>query len=174
MNQWVVLSDIRLDIDIQFKDRDGNNIEGSCEQVGREGMSLVNSFEHVVSRPINPRSGKATGRVQHNTVRIWKEIDKASPVLAQALYDGVKLESARIRFWYASPDGTETNYFTCDLEGVRIIEHTVRQLHNRFENGKDMSVEAFDIFDLAYEDITYTYNDGGITATDKWLSTKRS
>lgn len=163
-----------LDIDIAFKDRDGNNIEGSCEQTGREGMSLVNSFEHNVSRPINLKSGRATGRVQHNAVRIWKEIDKATPVPAQALYNGTKLQSATIRFWYAAPDGTENNYFICELTGVRIIEHTVRQLHNRFDNGKDMSVEAFDIFDLAYEEIIYTYNDGGITTSDYWLRARRS
>ncbi len=134
-----------LDIDILFKDGDGNDIEGSCEQVGREGMSLVNAFEHEVRRPIDSATGKATGKRQHGTVKIWKEIDKASPILAQALYDGVKLQSAQARFWYAAPDGTENNYFTCTLEGVRIVSHTVKQLHNRFDNGKDMSTEAFDV-----------------------------
>ena len=163
-----------LDIDISFKDRDGNTIEGSCQQVGREGMSLVNAFEHNVSRPIDAASGKITGRRQHTPVKIWKEIDKASPILAQALYDGIKLSSATIRFWYAAPDGTENNYFTCQLEGVRIQSHTVKQLHNRFDNGKDMSVEAFDVFELAYEKIMYTYMDGGITARDGWLGAKRS
>ena len=163
-----------LDIDIQFKDGDGNDIEGSCEQAGREGMSLVNGFEHEVKRPIDATSGKSTGRRQHGTVKVWKEIDKATPILAQALYDGTKLQSANIRFWYAAPDGTENNYFTCSLEGVRIQGHMVKQLHNRFDNGKDMSVEAFDVFELAYENIEYTYNDGGITARDEWLGAKRS
>ena len=163
-----------LDIDVKFTDASGNQIDGSCEQVGREGMSLVNAFEHEVRRPIDATSGRSTGRRQHGTVKIWKEIDKATPVLAQALYDGSKLSSAQIRFWYASPDGTEDNYFTCNLEGVRIQSHTVKQLHNRFDNGKDMSVEAFDVFELAYENIEYTYNDGGITARDEWLGAKRS
>lgn len=162
-----------LDIDANFKDRDGNDIEGSCEQVGREGLSLVNAFEHVIRRPINARKGRVTGKVQHNAVRIWKSIDKASPVLAQALYDGSKLQSATFRFWQAAPDGTEDNYFTCGLEGVRIVEHTVKQLHNKFENGLNLSVEAFDIFDLTYENIKYTYNDGGVTANDRWLGIRR-
>lgn len=162
-----------LDIDVRFMDSDGNDIEGSCEQVGREGMSLVNAFEHTVRRPIDRRSGKSTGRRQHGAIRFWKEIDKASPILAQALYDGVRLQGATFRFWYAAPDGTENNYFTCALENVRIVEHTVKQLHNRFDNGKDMSCEAFDVFDLAYESIEYTYNDGGITARDQWLGAKR-
>ncbi|MCT4623455.1 MAG: type VI secretion system tube protein Hcp [Schleiferiaceae bacterium] len=163
-----------LDIDIQFKDQEGNNIQGSCEQAGREGMSLVNAFEHTVQRPIDATSGKSTGRRQHGPVRIWKEIDKASPILAQALYDGIRLKSATIRFWYAAPDGTENNYYTCQLQGVRIQGHTVKQLHNRFDSGKDMGTEAYDVFDLVYENIMYTYMDGGITARDEWLGAKRS
>jgi len=163
-----------LDIDIEFIDRSGNTIEGSCEQVGREGLSLVNAFEHVVTRPVDSRRGRLTGRVKHNAIMIWKAIDKASPVLAQAMYDGAKLQSTKMRFWKAAADGTETNYFTCEITGVTIIGHTVKQLHNTFDNGKDMSVEAFDVFELAYEEITYTYTDGGIMASDRWLGVRRS
>ena len=91
-----------LDIDIQFTGIDGNNIEGSCMQVGREGTSLGNAFEHTVSSPRDAATGKATGKRQHGAVKIWKEIDKASPILAEALYNNSRLQSAVIRFWQSS------------------------------------------------------------------------
>ena len=163
-----------LDIDIQIINVDGNPIEGSCMQVGKEGRSLVNAFEHEVESPVSASTGRATGKRQHKAVKIWKEIDKATPVMADALYKNARLPSAEIRFWKPSPDGTEDNHFTCTLENVRIISHSVNQLHNRFDNGLDMSIAAFDVFELAYERITYTHTEDGITASDAWGSASRT
>ncbi|MDN3202520.1 type VI secretion system tube protein TssD [Algoriphagus sediminis] len=162
------------DFDIKFIDHSGNPIEGSCEQVGREGTSLANAFEYSVSRPIDATSGKSTGRKIHEPVKVWKEVDKATPIIKQNAYDGRVFHEVIIRFWRPSMDGTSDIFYTCTLRGARIVSHSTQQLHNQFEGAVNISVPLFEVIELSFESIDWNYASEGLSARDKWNSARRS
>ncbi|HRB82604.1 MAG TPA: type VI secretion system tube protein TssD, partial [Nitrospira sp.] len=82
-------------------------IEGSCDLKGREGAILVQAFDHEVRIPSDPQTGLASGKRVHGPLKIVKQVDKASPLLYQALCTGEHLKSVEIKWYRIAKDGTE-------------------------------------------------------------------
>ncbi|GMV49627.1 Hcp family type VI secretion system effector [Nitrospirales bacterium NOB] len=97
-------------------------IEGSCQQKGREGTILVQAFDHKVYIPSDPQTGLAAGKRVHGAATITKEVDKASPLLYQALCTGEHLKTITIKWYRIAKDGTEEHYFTTQFEDGIVIE----------------------------------------------------
>lgn len=141
-------------------------IKGGVTQKGREGSMAIVAFEHRVLTPMDATSGLATGKRQHKPLRITKTIDRASPLLRNALINNETLKEVTIQFFQPSGTGAETNYYTITLGNAHIAEIEHRMLDNRVTENRNLL--AVEDISFVYDTITWTFTDGGITATDSF------
>ncbi len=99
-----------------------------------------------------PMAGNSNGRRMHSTITITKEIDKASPLFAQAFSTHEPLSEVVIDFNGAS-GGPKT--------ARKIVLTNAVILSVRKAGGREMIT-------LDYPAIEVTWTDGGKTASDDW------
>lgn len=141
-------------------------IDGSCDQIGREGTILCQAFEHEISIPRDPQSGQPTGLRVHNPMKITKVYDKASPKLYMALCSGERMKVFQLKWYRINPAGTEEHYFTIDLEDAIVVSahpNTPNCLDPHYGSYGHMEDIAF-----TYRKITWTWEPDGISAEDDW------
>jgi len=134
---------------------------------GRPG-SLCQAAHHTVLTPRDIQTGLPTGKRQHQPFKVTKEIDKLTPKIYHALCTGEQLSDVTFKYYIISPQGTETNYYTVKLVDAIIVEvtHWVPNCHDssmsQFRHEEDVS--------YTYRHIEWTWEDGGIMATDDWTT----
>ena len=141
-------------------------IEGSVTQPGREGSMLVLASAHEIVSPRDPASGLPTGKRQHKPFTITKPIDKATPLLLQALVTNETLTEVVINYWRPAGNGQEQQYFTITLTNASIASHSIKQLPTYVP--ANASVPELEEISFTYQKITWTWTSGGVTATDSW------
>ncbi|MCK5601099.1 type VI secretion system tube protein Hcp [Candidatus Pacearchaeota archaeon] len=136
-------------------------IKGGNKEAGLEDSIDVFGFSHSVISPRDAASGMPTGKRQHKPLVVVKEIDQATPLLFQALVDNEKLLSVKLEWRHYNPDSQQVElYFTIELVNAAIAsiqEYSAGTMHNPMET-----------VSFVYQKITWTWEDGGYTATDDW------
>ena len=130
-------------------------IEGSVSEQGVEGGMAVIGMSHGVSTERDAASGLPTGKRQHKPVSITKPIDKATPLLFNALVNNEALTSVEIQFFRDGRDGKDGVYYTIELENASIAS-----METALPNYEEVS--------FTYQKIIVTWEEGGITAEDDW------
>jgi type VI secretion system secreted protein Hcp len=156
---------------LKLKGQKHGDVKGSVTQKGREGKIMVIAASHEVLSPMDPASGFATGKRQHKPFIITKEVDKSTPVLYEMLVNNENITDWELQFWRPSISsrtgvGTETQYYTVKLSNARIIDINFHMLNNK--NPELVRYNEYEEVAFSYEKITWTWNDGGITAEDDW------
>jgi type VI secretion system secreted protein Hcp len=141
-------------------------IRGSVTQKGREGKILVIAVQHEIVAPRDPQSGIPTGRRMHKPLNVIKELDRSTPLLHQVLCTNENLSSVQLDFWTASATGQEKQHYTVELVNANISSITFKQANIR--SPKLQRLVEYEEIAFTYQKITWTWNDGGITATDDW------
>jgi len=87
-----------------------DGVPGESTATGYENQIEIISFNHGIRQPTaaaaSTAGGATTGRCQHTDFTIVKEIDKASPILAQKCSDGSHISSIVLTLCRAG--GTKT------------------------------------------------------------------
>jgi type VI secretion system secreted protein Hcp len=142
-------------------------IKGGATQKGREGKIVVIAVDHNLISPTDPASGMATGRVQHKPLVISKEVDRASVGLRNALLNNERLTDVTLQFWQPQMrgglGGSETMYYSITLKNARVVS-----LRHVMPNNRDPAFAnraAYEEVGLLYENITWTWSDGGLSAS---------
>lgn len=141
-------------------------IKGSVTQSGREDSIMVIAFNHEVVAPRDPASGLPTGKRQHKPITVTKEIDKSSPLLMNLLVNNEQVTKWELRFWQPSPTGQEVQHFTVELENASVSSIRAEMLNNKYP--ENMNHREREHVSFCYQKITWTWMDGGITASDDW------
>ena len=128
-------------------------IKGDVTQKGREGTIACLSFEQAISLRLGASA-------ETMTIMFRKRIDKSSPLLIQALAENQSLE-ARFRFWRpqikaATGVGSEEQFYTIDGKVGRVLSVKI------LSNNEDKQPPLEEVT-LSFSDLTWTYNEGGIT-----------
>lgn len=117
-----------------------------------EAMSERLSFTSV-SHDVSMASGMATGRRQHGSITITREVDQASPMLMRAMNTHEPLSDVTIVF--QTPGGA-----------ARKAVHTIT-----LTNGTITAVRVSghtETITIQYDTVLVTWTDGGKTASDDW------
>lgn len=141
-------------------------IKGSVTQSGREDSIMVIAYNHEVVSPRDAASGLPTGKRQHKPLTVTKEIDKSSPLLMNVLTNNEQLTKFELRFWQPSPTGQEVQHYTIELENASIAGIRSEMLNNKYS--ENMNHKEREHVSFCYQKITWTWMDGGITASDDW------
>lgn len=156
---------------LKLKGQIQGNIKGSVTQAGREDSIMVIGFSHEVVSPRDAASGMATGKRQHQPLIITKEIDKSSPLLMNALVNNENITEFTLRFWQPSRSGKEFQFFTIQLINASISDIRQEMLNNKYP--ENMQHKEREHISFVYQKIIWTYEDGGISASDDWLALSR-
>lgn len=143
-------------------------IKGNCTMMGREGTIMVQAFEHNIYIPSDVQTGLTAGKRVHDPMKIVKEIDKASPMLYQALCTGEHLKKVEIKWYRISSKGTEEHYFTTTLEDATIVS-----IFSWAPNCLDKAAASYGHL----QEVSFTYRKIGwrhevdkIEAQDDWIT----
>lgn len=134
------------------------DINGDSSAAGHEGSIEVISFHHEVVSPRDAASGLPTGKRSHTPVKISKRIDKATPLIFQALDSGERMSTFRLDFVRNNPSlHTLEDYYSVELMGARIAG--IRQTKmNTLDSANDWAQDMETVW-FTYERINWTYRE---------------
>ena len=95
---------------------------GNIYVQGHEDEMLVQEFLHNVTVPTDPQSGQPAGQRAHKPFIFTVALNKAVPLMYNALASGEMLPTTELHWWRTSVEGKQEHYFT-----------TVRYLPESFE-----------------------------------------
>jgi len=116
----------------------------------------------MATAPRDANTGAPSGRRMHSVITIQKEVDAASPKLMKAMTGGETLTSVDLQFTHTGPKGPEV-YKSLHLTNATITNIRTVPL------GGGKSDEIITII-ADTQDVQMKSKDGGIMATDDWLS----
>ncbi|MDU9404494.1 Hcp family type VI secretion system effector [Pseudomonas sp. zfem004] len=129
---------------------------GNRCQAGHTDEVLVLSVAHQLI-------GDDSQRALHQPVLITKFVDKATPLLAQALDSGEHLE-CNLNFYRNNPAGLLERYFTLKLGGAVLVEQRVDMPHSMLQSDQ----EAQEHLAIRYRDISWIHHTGSTSAHVAW------
>lgn len=132
------------------------SIGNKC-QVGHKDEIMVLSYSHNMANIGN--INKST----HNPIIITKNIDKSSPLLAQALANR-ELISCAISFYRVSRLGVQEKFYTVEISGGMIADLTVDMPHVVSHN----DAEPQEHLAIRYRDIAWIHHLAGTTGYSSW------
>ncbi len=152
-----------------FLKANGNDIKGEPTQIslGRADSIECLEFQTSVKTARETGSGLATGRRQHEPIRILKRIDKSSPLLYKALARN-EVVDGKFMFYRPNPtgDGTTEQFYTIEIKQGR-ISSIKQEVENCIEPASS-NLPPLESVEFVFHTITWTYMNGGITHTDDW------
>jgi type VI secretion system secreted protein Hcp len=119
------------------------------QQQGTFGPIDVTGLSHEIISPRDPASGLPTGKRQHQPITITKQMDKTTPLLLNDLTNNANLTSVLIGLLK-------------DGKPVATIQLTNASVQHYVTHGMT------ELWSFTYQKITWTWLDGGITASDDW------
>lgn len=141
-------------------------VNGGSTQAGREDAMEIFDVKHSVVSPRDAATGLPTGKRQHKPLTVTKPIDKASPILANILYNNENITDFRLDFWRPTRTGAEEQFYSIELLNASIASIQLDMANNRYEEG--LALPVMERISFTYAKIIITFQDGGITAEDDW------
>jgi type VI secretion system secreted protein Hcp len=149
-------------------------INGGVTQKGHENTIEVHSFTDEIISPRDATTGLPTGKRQHEPIVIVKVLDKSTPLLWQALVSNENLTQFVLQVYAQQPTeggvnagaGAEVMIYTISLTNATIS--SIRQYMADNEIATNASLPVREEISFTYQKITWTWTQGGITATDDW------
>jgi type VI secretion system secreted protein Hcp len=152
---------------LKLRGQTTGEVRGSSTLRGRENLNPVIAVSHEIVSPRDAATGLPTGKRQHRPITITKEVDKASPLLANILVRNENITEWELKFFRAGQQrGTETHYYSIRLTNASITGIRLEMLNNAYPDNVSHAVREHVTF--TYQKIEWTYVDGGITAEDDW------
>jgi len=153
---------------LHLKGQKQGDIKGSVTQKGREGSIMVIAANHEIMSPVSsPGPGTAVGKRVHKPFVITKELDKSSPLLYQAMVNNEIMAGWKLDFFAIAANGIEKQDYTVVLSNALITD--IKFVLPDTKHADTMKLNPYEVLEFTYQSIQWTWTDGNITATDKWI-----
>ncbi|MFK3774534.1 Hcp family type VI secretion system effector [Pseudomonas sp. NPDC089406] len=126
-------------------------------QHGHRDEIMVLSFNHGQVNPVNALRGT------HHPVFITKYIDKATPLLAQAV-DGREVVDCDIHLYRTHPGGHREKYFSVKLGGALIVAQDLEMPHAILMSDQD----AEERLSISYRTISWIHHAASTSGHASW------
>ncbi len=147
----------------------GSDVKGesTIKSQGRENSIECYTFDSEVLTHREAASAVTTSRRVHKPIRITKRIDKSSPLILKALTTNQAIEGT-FKFFRSNPagDGTSQHYYSVNITNARVA--SVKQLSEVKNDAEDLGLPAMEEITFVFQDIRWTYEDGGVEHNDSW------
>lgn len=139
---------------------------GDAYVEGHENEMLVQEFDHTVIVPTDPQSGNPSGQRVHKPFQFTVSLNKAVPLLYNALASGEMLKNVELKWYRTSLAGKQENFFVTKLENATVVE-----IHCAMPHCQDPANEKFTqnvTISLSYRKITWDHLTAGTSGADDW------
>jgi type VI secretion system secreted protein Hcp len=140
------------------------------EAKGREGTIALIGVSSQLNAPFDAATGAAQGKRQHHPITVTKLVDQSTPKLYQALVTNENLTEFTIAFWGKLQDGKEIAQFTIKLTDARIVGISLAAHEAQGAAAAAPAPAPSQEVQVVYRRITWTWAEGGVTATDDWAA----
>ena len=144
---------------------------GNIFQEGHEDDIFIYSLSHNISLPVDIQSGQPTQQRIHSPISISKPIDKATPLLANALTSGERITRCEFKWFRTSSTGTQEHFFTTRLTDA-IIVNIVTNLPNT-QSEETSHIPPSETLSISYRKIEWEHVAAGTAGSDDWRSHKQ-
>ncbi|WP_299004832.1 Hcp family type VI secretion system effector [uncultured Shewanella sp.] len=133
---------------------------------GHEDEMLVQEFNHIVTVPTDPQSGQPSGQRVHKPFIFTVALNKAVPLMYNALSTGEKLTSVVLNWYRTSIEGKQEHFFSTTLEGATIVDIDCQMPHCQDPSQSDFTQLVK--VSLAYRKINWDHTIAGTSGADDW------
>jgi len=139
---------------------------GNVYVEGHENEILIQEIKHQVTVPTDPQSGQTSGQRVHKPFKFTCALNKAVPLMYQALVSGENLPMSTIRWYRTSVEGTQEHFFTTELVDGRIVDITTVLPHAQKQENANYTqlVEV----SMTYRAISWEHRVANTSAIDDW------
>ncbi|MBN4054947.1 type VI secretion system tube protein Hcp [Acidimicrobium ferrooxidans] len=139
-----------------------DGMPGSSLDKNHKDWCDVRGFDHRLEYPFDMRENRGTGEPTHGSLKITKEIDKATPKLLEALAKKKKIATVELEFWRDKPgEGGSEKYFTIKVTDCRVVEDRPYMP----PAGNEGLPPHMEVVGFAYRKIDWTWLSGGQVPT---------
>ncbi|BDM22954.1 Hcp family type VI secretion system effector [Pseudomonas sp. LRP2-20] len=133
---------------------------------GHEDEILVQEIKHQVTVPTDPQSGQPAGQRVHKPFIFTSALNKATPLMYQALTSGEMLPTVEVRWYRTSVEGKQEHFFTTTLEDATIVNINTTLPHAQNKENADFTqlVEV----SMSYRKVTWSHVAAGTEGSDDW------
>lgn len=139
---------------------------GNIYVEGHEDQMLVQEFKHVVTVPTDPQSGQPSGQRAHKPFIFTVALNKAVPLMYNALASGEMLPNVELKWYRTSVEGKQEHFFTTTLTDATIVDINLRMPHAQ-DLTKSEFTQLMDV-SLAYRKIDWEHTVAGTSGSDDW------
>lgn len=139
---------------------------GNIFVTGHEDEMLVQEFLHNVTVPTDPQSGQPAGQRAHKPFIFTVALNKAVPLLYNALASGEMLTKVELKWYRTSIEGKQEHFFTTSLEDATIVDINLHMPHCQSPTDKEYT--QLMAVSLAYRKIVWEHTIAGTSGSDDW------
>jgi type VI secretion system secreted protein Hcp len=137
-----------------------DGIDGEALDRDHRSWSDLLSFRQGQSVQADGATPRSRGRVVLDDIVVTKELDKASPKLAEAVLLGKVFTKVEIHWGQTSLGGTTQTYYAYELKNVQVTSYSI--------GGSTQSDQVpTETLSLNFEEIKVTYTEGSGTGSAK-------
>ena len=133
---------------------------------GHEDEILVQEVLHNVTVPRDPQSGQPSGQRVHRPFAFTCALNKAVPMMYNALASGETLPKVEVKWYRTSVDGKQEEFFATTLEDAVIVDMDLTLPHA--QNPENSDYTQLLKVSLSYRKITWDHTVAGTSGSDDW------
>lgn len=139
---------------------------GNVYQQGHEDQILAQEITHQVTTPTDPQSGQPSGQRVHQPFKFTSSLNKATPLMYQALVTGERLKIVEVLWYRTSAEGRQEHFFSTTLEGATIvsINTVLPHVQDKVNENYTQLVEVA----MTYRKIVWEHTAAGTSGSDDW------
>ena len=139
---------------------------GNRYQAGHEDEIMAQEISHIVEVPTDTQSGQPSGQRVHKPLSFTCSLNKAVPLLYNALTKGEKLSKVEVHWFRTSTSGGGEHFFTTILEDA-IITSIELLMPNAQDKSNNDKTELFRV-SMNYRKVIWEHTAAGTSGSDDW------
>lgn len=139
---------------------------GNIYVEGHEDQMLIQAIDHTVTVPTDPQSGQPAGQRVHRPFVATTAMNKAIPLLYNALTSGEMLPDVVTSWYRTSIEGKQEEFFKTTLEDATIVD-----IHCVLPHAQDPANSDFtQLISIAfsYRKVIWEHLIAGTSGSDDW------
>lgn len=141
---------------------------GNVYVEGHEDEMLVQAIQHDVSIPTDAQSGQPSGQRVHKPFTFTVSLNKAVPLMYNALASGELLPRVEVKWYRTSMEGKQEHFFSTIIEDAIIVDLDLTMPHCLDVNNANFT-QLLNV-SLSYRKITWEHVVSGTSGADDWRS----
>ncbi|WGE74495.1 Hcp family type VI secretion system effector [Actinobacillus equuli] len=139
---------------------------GNVYVEGHEDEIMAQAISHIVTVPTDPQSGQPSGQRVHKAFKFTCSLNKAVPLMYNALASGEMLPKVAVTWFRTSIDGRQEEFFSTVLEDAVIVDMNL-VMPNAQDPSNAPYTQLLEV-SMSYRKINWDHTIAGTSGSDDW------